>query len=436
MPAMPETVKKIMVRLEDAGYEAWCVGGAVRDALLGRTPGDWDVATSAAPETVLALFAPHGLPTGLKHGTVTVEGTEVTTFRRDGSYGDNRRPDYVEFTRSLEEDLSRRDFTVNAIAVNLHGETADPFGGREDLSRGLLRAVGAPEKRFGEDALRILRGLRFASRLGFSLEAETGRAIHRCGPLLKHIAPERIQTELTGILCGEYAARVLLDYPDVLGVFMPEILPCVGFDQHSVYHCYDVWSHTAYAVAAAKPLPVLRYAMLLHDLGKPETFALDGEGHGHFYGHWRRSVPLAQAILDRLRVDNRSKRVILTLVERHDCPLPLSEKSVRRNLARYGEETLRLLLEVKRADNLAQAEAYRDRQMLIRQWEELLELVLAGGACFSLGQLAVKGNDLTALGLKGPAVGVALKELLELVIDEKLPNDRGLLVEYVKEKLL
>ena len=261
MPAMPENVKKIMVRLEDAGYEAWCVGGAVRDALLGRTPGDWDVATSAAPETVLALFAPHGLPTGLKHGTVTVEGTEVTTFRRDGSYGDNRRPDYVEFTRSLEEDLSRRDFTVNAIAVNLHGETADPFGGREDLSRGLLRAVGAPEKRFGEDALRILRGLRFASRLGFSLEAETGRAIHRCGPLLEHIAPERIQTELTGILCGEYAARVLLDYPDVLGVFMPEILPCVGFDQHSVYHCYDVWSHTAYAVAAAKPLPVLRYAM-------------------------------------------------------------------------------------------------------------------------------------------------------------------------------
>ena len=176
--------------------------------------------------------------------------------------------------------------------------------------------------------------------------------------------------------------------------------------------------------------------MLLHDLGKPETFALDGEGHGHFYGHWRRSVPLAQAILDRLRVDNRSKRVILTLVERHDCPLPLSEKSVRRNLARYGEETLRLLLEVKRADNLAQAEAYRDRQTLIRQWEELLELVLAGGACFSLGQLAVKGNDLTALGLEGPAVGVALKELLELVIDEKLPNDRGLLVEYVKEKLL
>lgn len=433
---MPENVREIMLRLEKAGYEAWCVGGAVRDALLGRTPGDWDVTTGAPPETVLDLFAPDALPTGLQHGTVTVKGVEVTTFRRDGAYGDNRHPDHVEFTRSLEEDLARRDFTVNAIAVNLRGETADPFGGREDLSRKILRAVGEPEKRFEEDALRILRGLRFASRLGFAIAPETAEAIHRCGPLLENIAPERVRTELTGILCGAYAAPVLLAYPDVLGVFMPEILPCVGFDQHSVYHCYDVWTHTAYAVAAVKPLPVLRYTMLLHDLGKPETFLLDEEGRGHFYGHWRRSVPLAQAVLDRLRMDNRSKRTILTLVERHDCPLTLSEKSVRRNLSRYGEETLRLLLEVKRADNLAQAEAYRDRQTLIRQWEDLLDLVLAGGECFSLGQLALRGNDLTALGMKGPAVGAVLKELLEQVIDEKLPNDRAVLLEYVKEKLL
>ncbi|MDE7042316.1 MAG: HD domain-containing protein, partial [Oscillospiraceae bacterium] len=213
-------------------------------------------------------------------------------------------------------------------------------------------------------------------------------------------------------------------------------LPCVGFDQHSVYHCYDVWEHTARAVAAVKPLPVLRYAMLFHDLGKPETFSMDEEGRGHFYGHWRRSVPLARAAMERLRMDNRSRETILTLVERHDCELPLGEKSARRNLARYGEETLRLLLEVKRADNLAQAAAYQDRQALIRQWEELLELVLAGGACFSLKQLAVKGGDLTALGLQGPAVGRMLAELLELVIDEKLPNERGILLEYVKEKLL
>lgn len=436
---MPENVREILNRLEGAGYEAWCVGGAVRDALLGLEPGDWDVTTSAPPEAVLALFAPNALPTGLQHGTVTVgggRGVEVTTFRRDGEYLDNRHPDHVEFTRSLTEDLSRRDFTVNAIAVDLRGELADPFRGREDLERRVLRAVGQPEKRFQEDALRILRGLRFSARLGFTIEPGTAAAIRRCAPLLENIAPERIQTELTGMLCGAHVLEVLLGYPEVLGVFLPEILPCVGFDQHSVYHCYDVWEHTARAVAAVKPLPVLRYAMLLHDIGKPETFSLDEEGRGHFYGHWRRSVPLAQAALERLRMDNRSRQTILTLVERHDCELPLSERSVRRNLARYGEETLRLLLEVKRADNLAQAEAYQDRQTLIRQWEDLLELVLAEGACFSLRQLAVKGNDLTALGLRGPAVGRALEELLELVIDEKLPNERGMLLEYVKEKLL
>ena len=436
---MPENVREILERLERAGYEAWCVGGAVRDALLGLEPGDWDVASSAPPEAVLELFAPDALPTGLQHGTVTVgggRGVEVTTFRRDGEYLDNRHPDHVEFTRSLTEDLSRRDFTVNAIAVNLRGELADPFGGRTDLERHILRAVGQPEKRFREDALRILRGLRFAARLGFSIEPGTAAAIRRCAPLLENIAPERIRTELTGMLCGEHVLEVLLAYPEVLGVVLPEILPCVGFDQHSVYHCYDVWEHTAHAVAAVKPQPVLRYAMLLHDIGKPETFSLDEEGRGHFYGHWRRSVPLARAALERLRVDNRSKETILTLVERHDCELTLSERSVRRNLARYGEETLRLLLEVKRADNLAQAEAYRDRQALIRQWEDLLELVRAQGACFSLKQLEVKGGDLTALGLHGPAVGRALNELLELVIDEKLPNERGMLLEYVKEKLL
>lgn len=439
MRQLPDQVQEILRRLEGAGYEAWCVGGAVRDALLGLEPGDWDVTTSAPPEAVLDLFGPNALPTGLRHGTVTVgggRGVEVTTFRRDGDYLDNRHPDHVEFTGSLTEDLARRDFTVNAIAVNLRGDLADPSGGREDLQARLLRAVGEPERRFGEDALRILRGLRFASRLGFSVESDTAAALHNCAPLLRHIAPERIREELTGILCGGYVREVLLAYSDVLGVFLPEILPCVGFDQHSVYHCYDVWEHTAHAVAAAEPLPVLRWAMLLHDLGKPETFTLDGEGRGHFYGHWRRSVPLAEAALDRLRMDNQSKKTILTLVERHDAPLTLSEKAVRRALARYGEPTLRLLLKVKRADNMAQAEQYRDRQQLIDQWEDLLELVLRSGDCFSLRQLAVKGGDLTALGLRGPAVGEALGELLEQVMDEKLPNNRGMLLEYVKEKLL
>ena len=319
MFTLPEEVQAILGRLESAGYEAWCVGGAVRDALLGLEPGDWDVTTSAPPETVLSLFAPRALPTGLQHGTVTVgggHGVEVTTFRRDGDYLDNRHPDHVEFTSSLTEDLARRDFTINAIAANLQGELSDPFGGRGDLTTQVIRAVGDPEKRFREDALRILRGLRFASRLGFAIASDTAAAIHQCAPLLQNIAPERIQVELTGILCGGHVLEILLEYPDVLGVFMPEILPCVGFDQHSVYHCYDVWSHTAYAVSAVKPVPVLRYAMLFHDIGKPETFAMDEEGRGHFYGHWRHSVPLAEAILNRLRMDNQSKKTILTAQSR------------------------------------------------------------------------------------------------------------------------
>ena len=433
---MPGTVQEILRRLEGAGHEAWCVGGAVRDLLLGREPGDWDVTTSAVPEAVLALFAPRALPTGLQHGTVTVDHVEITTYRRDGTYSDCRRPDRVEFTGSLEEDLSRRDFTVNAMALDLRGALLDPFGGRADLENRVLRAVGDPERRFQEDALRILRGLRFASKLGFSIEPGTDAALRRCAPLLERIAPERILAELTGILCGQNPAEVLLGYPDVLGVPMPEILPCVGFDQRSVYHCYDVWEHTAWAVEAAPPLPLPRFALLFHDLGKPETFSLGEDGRGHFYGHWRKSVEKAAAILDRLRFDHRSRRTILTLVERHDCELPLTERAVRRNLARYGEETLRLLLEVKRADNLAQAAAYRGRLEEVARWEALLNQVLESGGCFSLRQLAVKGGDLTALGLRGPDVGRTLEALLEKVLDGALPNDREALLAYVKEALL
>ena len=228
MGDLPERVDEILRRLESAGYEAWCVGGAVRDRLLGRTPGDWDVTTNAPPDKVLQLFAPHAAPTGLQHGTVTVfggNGVEVTTYRRDGTYSDSRHPDRVEFTGSLEEDLSRRDFTVNAIALNRRLELRDPFHGREDLEKQVLRAVGEPERRFREDALRILRGLRFASKLGFAIEPDTGSALRRCAPLLEKIAVERIQVELSGLLCGDGAAAVLLAYPDVLGVFLPEILP-------------------------------------------------------------------------------------------------------------------------------------------------------------------------------------------------------------------
>ena len=439
MEKIPEQVREILEKLERAGYEAWCVGGAVRDMLLGRQPGDWDVTTNARPDEVMKLFAPHAIPTGLQHGTVTVgggRGVEITTYRMDGAYLDNRHPEFVEFTSSLREDLARRDFTVNAIALNLRGELFDPWGGRNDIASGIIRTVGDAGARFREDALRIMRGLRFAARLGFSIETETSEAIHRCAPLLRNIAVERLYVEMTGLLCGEHVARILLDYPDVLGVFLPEILPSVGFDQHSRYHIYDVWEHTARAVEAVEADPVLRWTMLLHDLGKPDTFTMDAQGNGHFYGHFRESVRKAEVIMNRLRFDHRSKQQILTLVERHDAELALSDRAVRRNLARYGEDTLRLLLSVKRADNLAQAEEFRSRQDLILQWEQLLNLELASGSCFSLKQLAVKGNDLIMIGMCGKQIGDVLEELLMLVIDEKLPNDRTVLIEYAKEKML
>ena len=439
MSKIPKHVEDILRRLEAAGYEAWCVGGAVRDLLLGRDPTDWDVTTNALPEAVMDIFAPAALPTGLQHGTVTVgggRGVEITTYRRDGDYLDNRHPDHVEFTASLEEDLARRDFTVNAMAMDLRGRLADPYGGRGDLAAGVLRAVGEPERRLEEDGLRIMRCLRFASKLGFSVETGTDRALRRRKGLLAGIAPERLREELTGLLCGGDVEHVLLDYPEVLGVFLPEVLPCVGFDQRSRYHCYDAWEHTARAVGAAPAQPILRYTLLLHDLGKPDTFSLDENGQGHFYGHWRVSAAKAEAILDRLRFDTHSKRTILNLVERHDCEMPLSQRMVLRRLRQLGEEQLRLLLDVKRADNLAQAPAFRTRQQLLDQWEALLDLVLAEEHCFSLRQLAVKGNDLIAIGLSGPLVGKILNSLLDQVVEERLPNDREMLLDFAKENLL
>lgn len=432
---IPQSVQEILCRLERQGYEAWCVGGCVRDLLLGKAPQDWDVTTSALPHETMALFGPKALPTGLRHGTVTVQpGVEVTTFRVDGAYLDHRRPEQVAFTHSLEEDLSRRDFTVNAMALDLNGQLRDPFGGRADLEAGLLRCVGQAQRRLDEDALRILRGLRFAAVLGFSIEPSTAQAIHRCAPLLKDIAPERIQGELFRLLCGRDAAKVLRAYPDVLGVFWPEILPMVGFDQRNRHHCYDVWEHTLHALEAVEGEVVLRCAVLLHDIGKPGTFTLDEAGNGHFYGHPAHSRDLAEDMLRRLRCANDLRQQVTRLVEWHDKPIAPEERAIRRCLRRLGEEDLRRLLAIKRADNLAQSPAYRGRQRELDTLEALLTQVLEQESCFSLRQLAVKGGDLLALGLRGPAVGAALERLLEQVIDGAVPNDKDALLTLLRRE--
>lgn len=435
MTAMPEGVKAVLETLEAAEYEAWCVGGCVRDTLMGRTPEDWDVTTSALPEETMAVFGERALPTGVKHGTVTVktaEGhVEVTTYRLDGAYRDHRHPENVIFTRSLEEDLGRRDFTVNAMALDLRGELRDPFGGRADLERGLLRCVGDPDRRFQEDALRILRGLRFAAALGLEIGEETAAAMERNRALLGDIAPERIQIELVKLLCGAWAGGALEAHPEIVGVFWPEVLPMVDFDQRNVHHCYDVWRHSLAAMMAVAPVPALRCAALLHDIGKPPVFTLDENGVGHFYGHAAVSVELADGMLRRLRFPNAFRERVLRLVAWHDRDIPRTDKGVRRALRLLGEEELRLLLALKRADNLAQAPAYHGRQLEIDKGEAILERLLAEDACFSLKQLAVRGDDLLALGLRGPAVGRALEMLLNKVLDGELPNERGALLEFV-----
>ena len=434
---MPQEVCSLLARLESAGYQGWAVGGCVRDTLRGAVPSDWDVTTDARPERVVALFGERAIPTGLKHGTVTVcageTHVEVTTFRRDGTYSDHRRPDAVQFSSSLEEDLARRDLTVNAMAMDLRGHICDPFGGQEDLSRRVLRCVGDPLRRLDEDALRIMRTLRFAAVLGFAIEPDTSAALHRRAPLLADIAAERILVEMNKLLTGEYMASVLLAYPDVLGVFLPELLPCVGFDQRNVHHCYDVWTHSVYAASAIAPDAALRWAMLLHDIGKPDCFTVDEHGTGHFYGHPARSAELAEAICRRLRMDKKSAQRIVTLVRWHDRDIPRTEKAVARAARQLGEDTLRQLLAVKRADNRAQSPLCRGRAADIDRAEAILDDLLARQSCFSLRELAVRGNDLTALGLRGPAVGEALQKLLDAVMDGSVPNERPALLALAQK---
>ena len=434
MSKIPEYVKNVLSQLEKAGYEAWCVGGCVRDLHLGRVPGDWDVTTSALPEETMRLFGDCALPTGLKHGTVTVKSAgrpiEVTTYRKDGDYLDHRRPESVSFTTSLEEDLLRRDFTVNAMAMDLREQVRDPHGGLADLKAGLLRCVGDAEQRFEEDALRILRGLRFSACLGFAVQPETADAIHKKKDLLRQIAVERIWAELAKLLTGGDAVRILREYVDVLGVFWPELLDMVDLDQKNHHHIYDVWEHTLHALEYTERDLVLRCAVLLHDAGKPECMTVDENGVGHFYGHPDKSAALAEDMLRRLKVDNVTREMVVQQVAWHDRYIPRTDRGLRRALRDLGEPALRRLLAVKRADNLAQAPECHGIQLEIDKAEQIMERLLAEDACISLKQLAVSGRDLMALGVNGPAVGAGLDLLLEAVIDEQVENNKEALLTY------
>jgi tRNA nucleotidyltransferase (CCA-adding enzyme) len=432
---LPQNVKNIIARLEAAGHEAYVVGGCVRDFLHGLNSLDYDIATSALPAETKAVFNDMRIvDIGEKHGTIAIitdgEKIEITTFRTDGDYTDSRRPDNVTFTRSLKSDLSRRDFTVNAMAYSESAGLIDIFGGEEDLKNNILRCVGEPEKRFSEDALRIMRALRFMSERGFTCEEKTEKALRELKANLHKIAPERIQVEFDRLLLGEYAERILLEYHDVLSVIIPELSDCAGFDQRNNFHIYDVLTHIAKTVSAIPKERVLRLAMFFHDIAKPQCFKFVNN-HGSFKGHPEKGAEIAEKTMRHLRYDSAAISKVKLLVENHDNKSKPDDINVKRLLYKFGYETLLQLCEVMIADDSAKAEFVKkdieNSRLIIKKAGEIIE----SGECYSLAQLAVNGDDLLALGLKGEEIGRALHSLLEKVITGEIKNRKEALLNDI-----
>ena len=437
---IPEQVNSILESLQKSGYEAYVVGGCVRDALLGREPNDWDITTSALPTEVKSVF-PRTIDTGLQHGTVTVlcggTGYEVTTFRVDGVYEDGRHPKEVTFTPSLREDLKRRDFTINAMAYNNESGLVDLFGGQKDLENGIVRAVGDPVQRFTEDALRIMRAIRFSAQLGYEIEPGTLKAAEILAPNLQKISSERIREELEKTL--------LSDRPELLrtaweaGItkeFIPEFDRCMETDQINPHHCYTVGEHILKGVSLVRKDRVLRLTMFLHDIAKPICHTVDEEGIDHFRGHAEVGCNLAKTILQRLKYDNATIRKVTTLVKYHDTQIRLTEPSVRKAVVMTGADLFPLLLEVKQADFLAQSTFQREeKQEKFDTLRAIYERVLERGDCLSLRELAVNGSDLIETGVKpGREVGNILARMFEEVLNVPEHNNKEyLLGRFVKE---
>lgn len=439
--ALPAAVQQLLTRLHTAGFAAYVVGGCVRDSLRGCTPTDWDVATAAQPAQVQALFSDcHVIPTGLQHGTVTVHMgdrcVEVTTFRQDGDYRDGRHPHAVRFVGDIAADLKRRDFTINAMAYSDTDGLLDLFDGQADLAAKRLRCVGDPAARLDEDALRILRGLRFCAVLGLTPDATTAQALHDARTHLHAVSAERVAAELTKLLCGDGAAEILRAYRDVLAVVVPELAPTFDFAQHTPHHRFDVYEHTLRTVAAAPANAALRWAALLHDSAKPACFSLDEQGAGHFYGHAAAGESVARQVLTRLHMERRLIDEVTTLIRLHDRPLTPTPAAVKRLLHRLGEPTLRHLLALQRADANACGQIPHPYIAVADEAERVLDTVLREAACVSLHDLAVKGNDLMAIGAPaGPQMRQLLQQLLDAVMDERCANDRAALLQLAGEFL-
>lgn len=437
---MPKNVDTAINLLQSAGFEAYAVGGCVRDSLLGKTPNDWDITTSAKPEDMKSVFADfHCIDTGIKHGTVTVvidgEPLEITTFRLDGEYEDNRHPKSVTFTSDLGADLGRRDFTVNAMAYSKMTGTVDLFGGQNDLKNKIIRCVGDPDRRFNEDALRILRALRFASALDFEIEEKTAQSLLKNRALLGNISEERIAKELLKLVCGKGAKRILTDFAPVLFEILPELQPMYKNSHDNPHHCYDIYEHTLIAVESIDPEPTLRFAMLLHDCGKPAVKKFDENGVAHFYGHQRISAEISAQILARLKVSNKFRDEILFLVSNHDrWELYENTEKMPRYLSKFGLDGVLKLLKVMCADVLAQSPEYRYRLDQIADAEEIAKNLAVQKPCLSLRELQINGRTLMDIGIpQGRKLGAVLAQLLDEVIDGVTKNTQEALTTRARE---
>lgn len=438
---LPPNIQNCIDLLEAAGFAAYAVGGCVRDACLGRNSHDYDLCTGALPAQTEAVFRDFRLVlAGEKHGTVTViteDGpVEITTFRTEGGYRDNRHPDWVKFVPDIQGDLARRDFTVNAMAYSPTRGFADPFGGREDLRNHVLRAVGDPEARFREDSLRILRGVRFAARFGLTPEEHTMQAMLSQAGLMENLARERVFEELCKLLLVAKAEDITRFAP-ILAAVIPELAPMIGFDQRSPHHAYDLITHTAHVVEGVPPTLPLRWAALLHDTGKVKTFTLDATGRGHFYGHAKDSAAIADDILRRLKAPTALREEVVPLIGRHMTRLQPDRKLLRRQVSKYGFPMVEAQLALQQADMGSKGTVEDDGSAVFAEVRQLLADLKAEDACLSLKDLAVNGNDLMALGFQGRAIGACLNRLLELVVEERLPNKKEALLAFaagIKEK--
>lgn len=427
---LPDKVKQIIATLETAGYEAYAVGGCIRDSILGRIPNDWDITTSAKPGQVKALFG-RTIDTGILHGTVTVmlerEGFEVTTYRIDGEYADNRHPKDVVFTGELAEDLKRRDFTINAMAYNDRMGLIDIFGGEEDIGNQVIRCVGDPRERFGEDALRMMRAVRFSAQLGYSIEADTAAAIKEMAGNLTKISAERVQTELVKLLISSHPDYLRICYETgITKVVLPEFDLCMETEQRNPHHCYSVGEHILQSMLHVEGNKVLRIAMLMHDIGKPETKTTDEAGIDHFHGHAAVSENITVAVLRRLKFDNDTLHMVARLVLYHDCEAEPTPRSVRRAVNKIGEDVFPLLFEVKKADMLAQSDYQRrEKEEKLERVKTIYEDIIREKDCVSLRTLAVTGKDLIEAGMKpGKEMGEMLNRLLETVLEEPEKNTK------------